>query len=75
MKAILTISIIVLLVLACIVTASGPAEKRLCPICKKEINSGDYVVDVYVNGSFQKVHFKHAFDKAWEDRFVSLREK
>lgn len=78
MKNLLAIIVGLFLICAGIVTASDPDVKVLkviCPICEKEIKDNTYVAEVYKDGQYFKVHYYHAFDKAWDDRFASLKRR
>ena len=77
MKYLIAIAFLILLICAAIVMAEGSSViiKLTCPICGKEIKDGSFISQYYKDGQCYKVHFQHAFDNAFKDRFASLKKK
>ena len=65
--------IVPLILIGCIATivyaAVSPAPPKLiCPMCKKEIEKGQTVAEIYTGTGFEKVHFSCAFKSEMQKR-------
>ena len=61
------------LIIVCIasvlrVSASGPAPKAICPICKKAFDDGEDKIDRMLKGRFQAIHLDHRDEEKRKER-------
>jgi len=73
-KTLFFIAVVLAVLVVSYVQASGPI-KTMCPICKDEITNGTYTAGMMIKGKVAQVHFEHAFNYAFKQRFAPLAKK